>query len=286
MLYVDSEDKLVTCLEILKNSDLIGIDTEFVRRETYFAKLSLVQIATLDEVFLLDPLAVKLDNLSAILIDEKITKIFHAPHQDLGIFYHDYHIITRNIFDLQSAIKFLGIRNQISYQDACASILNINIDKTQQFREWNIRPIPQDMIEYAAQDVIYLIAMYHRLKKMMEEKGNFKNFCYYMHQLFEQEGFYQVNFDEIWKKIKLQGNNIEITNKLKLLAAFREELAISLDMPRTHIISDHDLLSLSIYLPSSENDLRQHRIRIVHNPRAKSKILDFCSGLRSNNKSV
>lgn len=280
MLYIDNELKLNDAISHIKSQSEIGIDTEFVRKDTYFANLCLLQISTKEEIFVIDPLKLKLESFVEILIDEKIKKIFHDPHQDLGIFYKNFGVITNNIFDVQASVKFLGIRNQISYQDACLRILNVKIEKTQQFRQWNLRPLSPEMIDYAAQDVVYLINLYEKLRQMMEEKLMYKNFCYYMNELFCKKEFYHPNLDEVWKKMKINEANPKIIDNLTILAAFREECAIVLNMPRGHTISDQDLLLIATKLPANEREMNSLNIKSSFNRSQKARLFEICLGIK------
>jgi ribonuclease D len=280
MLYIESEPKFGQMIIDLKDHELIGLDTEFVRRDTYFAKLSLIQISTKNQIYVVDPLVVNVSKISEILLNRNITKIFHAPHQDLGIFYHDFGVITENIFDIQSAVKFLGIRNQISYQDACEKILNINIEKTQQFREWNLRPLSKEMIEYAAQDVLHLIPLFEKLKAKMEEKIIYKNFCHFMNEQFCKKEFYQLDFEDIWKKVKTNERNRSVVDNIKHLASYREECAIELDIPRLHVLSDEGLSLIAKKLPVNDRELNSLNLKLAMNNKQKQKLYEICNGMR------
>ncbi|MDX1923660.1 MAG: ribonuclease D [Rickettsiaceae bacterium] len=280
MLFINTTKQLEDLADILSSEKLIGIDTEFVRKNTYFAKLALVQISTHAEIYLIDPLSLDLAAIKGVLIDKDIVKIFHACSQDVRIFHDVLGIETQNIFDTQEAIKFLGIRDQISYQDACLKILNIAIEKEQQFREWDIRPIPHDMELYAAQDVEHLIDLYNSLKKMMEEKKIYNNFCRFM-ESFSAKEFYQVKFDEMWKKVRTKETNKRFLYNLQLLASFRESCAIELNIPRMHAISDNDLLKITEYLPQSVSHLAKLNIRLSKlNKSLVDKLFDLCAGLK------
>lgn len=279
MLYINTAEEFSVVIQKLKTQKVIGIDTEFMRRDTYFAKLCLIQISTYDDIFVVDPLSFDISEFKEILLSETILKIFHAPNQDLGIFYNVLKVVTMNVFDVQEAVKFLGIRNQISYSDACEKILGVKIEKAQQYREWNIRPLPEDMKEYAGQDVKYLIQLYNNLRKKMEEKLNFINFCHYM-ESFSKKEFYQIKFDEIWKKMKIMGKSNLINARLKELAAFREVCAIELNLPRVHVISDEDLCKVAEKLPCDGKSYKEMNLRSRLTKSQIDKFLDICAGLK------
>lgn len=278
MLIITTTAELKDLVTELKKEPVIAIDTEFVRRDTYYAKLCLIQVATSKNIYVIDPLKLDLDSFKEVLTDKNIVKVFHAPHQDLGIFYNILNTITINIFDTQEAVKFLGIKSQISYQEICSKILNIQIEKEQQFREWNLRPLSTEMLEYAAQDVTYLIQLYNKLKQMLEEKIIYINFCYYMEHFAKKE-FYQVKFDDMWKKVKTTERSQSFFRRLQILAAFRENCAIELNIPRVHAISDKNLVEITLKLPKTLKEFSALGIRTQLTPSHISKLLDICAGL-------
>ncbi|MDX2049765.1 MAG: HRDC domain-containing protein [Rickettsiaceae bacterium] len=280
MLFIDNYDKLEKIAKSLMVEDMIGIDTEFMRRDTYYAKLCLIQISTKSDIIILDPINLDISPLKPILTSPNIVKIIHASYQDLGIFYHIFKIPVSRIFDTQEAIKFLSIKNQISYRDACEKILSKHIEKEQQFRQWNKRPLPDDMKAYAAQDVEHLIALYERLKKLMEERSIYNNFCKFM-ESFSRDEFYKPNFENIWKKVKTNIGDAQFLRALKHTAAFREECAIKLDLPRVRVISDEDLSEVTKHLPQNIKEFRNICKRTSLKDYQIEKLVSLCSGLYS-----
>ncbi|NBO24445.1 MAG: hypothetical protein EBU93_04325 [Chlamydiae bacterium] len=280
MLFVDNEATFTEVIDDLRGQEIIGVDTEFVRKNTYFAQLSLIQISTPTKIYIIDPHLLKIEKLSPIFLSKTIIKIFHACSQDVKIFHNILNIATNHIFDTQEAINFLGIKNQISYQDACLKILARPIDKEQQYRDWNVRPLPYNMIEYAAQDVEHLIELYKTLREMMIQKKIFVNFCKFM-ESFSSEEFYKIKFDDLWKKVRTNETNPKYLKKLQMLATFREYCAIELNIPRARVISDQDLNSITAYLPSNFSDLKRLNIQLGNiKPSMMTKLFDLCAGIK------
>ncbi|MDX1916492.1 MAG: HRDC domain-containing protein [Rickettsiaceae bacterium] len=286
MLLIQNDIQLDAVVEDLLNQKVIGIDTEFVRNNTYFAELCLVQISTLNNIYIIDPYLVKIAKLKDILLSRSISKVFHACSQDIKIFYKDLNLKTNNIFDTQESINFLGIKKQISYRDACLKILNKSIEKEQQFRNWNHRPLPFTMLEYAAQDVRYLITMQEKLKTLMEEKKIYINFCNFM-ESFSSDDFYKIKFDDMWKKVNTKDNSRSHLKKLKILAAVREVWAIELNSPRSKIISDDNLNLIALHLPTNMKELyNSHIILNKFNHNMFTKLFELCSGIKESHNLI
>ena len=279
MLIIETEEKLKEQVKNLRYEKVLGIDTEFVRRDTYFAKLCLIQVSTARDSFIIDPIKCDVSEFKNILENENIIKIFHAPYQDLGIFYNDLKATTKNIFDTQEAARFADIKNQISYQELCSKVIGVNIVKTQKFREWNLRPIPEDMIEYAAQDVKYLIPLYNKLKDLLKSKQRYEVFRSKMAELNSPES-YNNDLEDAWIRIKTDEKSPKFIENLKILAHFREESVIELDIPRQYFLSDNELILIAKSLPQTEKELARLCLRRIPQDKFKTKLLEICSGLR------
>ena len=149
---------------------IIAIDTEFYRVSTYFPKLCLIQLSSLDSSFILDPIKTKLDLniLKEILGNPKIKKIFHSASQDIEIFYNLFKEIPKSVFDTQICLMPLGYSNSTSYAEACQELLKVKIPKDNQFTDWRKRPLSKEKINYALNDVKYLIPLYKIIMKKLK----------------------------------------------------------------------------------------------------------------------
>ena len=132
-------------------------------------------MANKDETILIDPINKKLDLslIKKILYSSKILKIFHAAQQDLEIFFNLYKKLPKNIVDTQICISLLGISNSLGYADSIDYFLNHKIDKTHQFIDWRKRPLSKKKINYASNDVKYLIKLYSVIIEKLKKKKSF-----------------------------------------------------------------------------------------------------------------
>jgi ribonuclease D len=282
MLLIENQIKLDQACDIIKSQNIIAIDTEFERRDTYFAKLALIQIATKEQVFLIDTLSdLDLSSIKEILIDEKIVKILHAPQQDLEIFWHKFGKLPKNMFDTQLAANFCGIAQNISYVDICWKLRSVKIDKTHQTSDWTVRPIPASQLKYAAVDVEYLFAIYDILKAKLKELGRLEEYNHAILNLLQESNF-KIDYARAWQKVRFHERNPDFITIMQHLSAFREECAVVLNVPRKYIATDFELIELCKKLPVSGRELDRLGLqsRYLKQGKYRKKLLELCASLK------
>ncbi|MBP7190682.1 MAG: ribonuclease D [Rickettsiaceae bacterium] len=285
-MLITNQNDLEGLCQKLTNASSIALDTEFVRKNTYYAKLSIVQIGTMEgESYIIDATTVDMAIFNEkILQNPKIVKIIHAPQQDFEIFFYLFKEIPVNVFDSQTAAKFSGFRAHISYADLCKSICTVEIDKTYQAYNWLERPIPKEMLEYARCDVKYLHKIYFKLRDSIKDIGMFRS---EMDKILNLEN-YSTKSSNAWKKVKIRTNFLKNPYILKTLAAFREELAAQLDIPRNFLLSDESLVYICKTLPTSKNELKipEQKTKWIMLPKYQQKLFDLCAGLREDKENL
>ena len=145
------------------------MDTEFVRESTYYPILSLIQIASDDCLGCIDPLAI--DDFSPLveLFDKPgLLKIFHSPSQDLEILYQKFGQVPRPVFDTQLACAVLGYNHQISYADIVRQVTGVQLEKKYTRTDWSKRPLSRAQLDYAMDDVRYLLPVYAHVRQELE----------------------------------------------------------------------------------------------------------------------
>jgi len=258
--YIDDRQALQSICAQFAQYDVLAVDTEFVREKTYFPKLCLIQIASHDLAACIDPLV--LDDLSPLreLLDNaNIKKIFHAARQDLEILKQDLGIIPSPIFDTQIAATLLGLGEQLSYAHLVNHFLKVQIDKGQSRTDWELRPLAQEQISYAADDVRYLIGIYPMMLAELNRLGRL-DWLEEDFRAITEPALYEVNPQEQWQRVsgvqKLRGVQLAI---LQMLAAWREEQAIKSDKPRKWILPDNILLAIAMQNPRRRDQLERIR---------------------------
>ena len=142
----------------------IGLDTEFLRERTYRAQLCLVQTATAAEAACIDPLALPdLSPLARVLTADSVLKVMHASRQDLEVLL-PLAGLTRPVFDSQIAASLTGLPAQVGYAEAVWRFLGQRLDKSHTRTDWSRRPLSTEQVEYALDDVRYLLPLAARLE--------------------------------------------------------------------------------------------------------------------------
>tara|TARA_B100000886_G_C20351738_1_gene461158 strand:+ start:64 stop:912 length:849 start_codon:yes stop_codon:yes gene_type:complete len=231
IIFVDSQSKLTKTLNELSLEKIIGIDTEFDWRNTYYPNLSLIQISTRKKIFLLDCLKLSsLSILKTIFEDKDIVKVFHAARSDATVIFCSASLNISNCFDVQVAEKFLSKEDPKSYAKIVLKYLSLEIDKSETNSNWMKRPFTKNQISYAANDVRFLIKIYNKQKKILKKKNAFLTVM----KLTEREvslGSQKLYIPRL-RKFKFQ-KKIE-----KNLFMWRENMAIERNVPPSYIFKD------------------------------------------------
>ena len=278
---IDTQDKLIELASNLISAQIISMDTEFVRRETYYAKLALIQIAFADNIYIIDVLMTDINILWDAILKSNAVKVIHSSRQDLEIFYYLFKNLPNNIFDTQIAASFCGYRSAMSYADLCKDICGIELDKTMQTSAWLERPLKPEMIAYAALDVEYLERIYIHLKSIIDKRKDSEEIIFQMRDMFLDLSIYKNLPEKAWTKIKFKDRSQNFINRMKVLAAFREESAMQLNIPRGFFITDDQLIEVAKRLPVNIQMLKatSRLEKYAMAPKYLSKLFDICSSL-------
>ncbi len=244
----------------LKSHDHICVDTEFMRENTYYPVLCLVQVASSEEAFAFDPLAEGLDMAPflELLSDESILKVLHAGGQDIEIFVNLTGKVPFPLFDTQIAAMAMGMGEQVSYANLVAHFTGNQIDKGARFTDWARRPLSERQIHYAIGDVTYLAQMFPKMLEKLRKTNRGEWLDEEMARLSEASN-YVVNPEQAWLRLKLPNRKPEVLGRLKSLARWREIEASSKNVPRGRIVKDETLADLAAAPPASQADLSRVR---------------------------
>ncbi|MDR1026563.1 MAG: hypothetical protein LBL47_04105, partial [Lactobacillus sp.] len=176
MKIIDNTKELNTLCKELSKKEFVTIDLEFLRDKTYYAKLCLIQIASIDDAAIIDPLAkdINLTSFFKLLQNKKVVKVFHSCRQDIEILYNLTDNIPEPVFDTQIAAMVCGFGESISYENLVIRILGKSLDKTSRLSDWSHRPLSQAQLQYALSDVTHLVNIYQALKDKLVESGRIK----------------------------------------------------------------------------------------------------------------
>lgn len=259
-LYIDTEEALIALCSSLREREYVAIDTEFLRERTYRPELCLVQVRNRELLACIDTLAIKdLSALSGLLLDTRVTKVFHAASQDLEIFYLLTRQVPTPLFDTQTAAPLLGYNEQIGYANLVREHLGIELAKTHTRADWTRRPLPRQQITYALDDVIHLETLYLDMHRQLTELGRLD----WLQPEFEQAAQaerYDQPAGERWKKIRniqrYKGASLAI---IQALAKWREIKAREINQPRNWLLKDDVLLNIAQQKPHNATELAHIR---------------------------
>ena len=258
---ITTTEALADLCERLAKSEFVAVDTEFMRENTYWPELCLVQIANEEEAAAIDPLAegIDLGPLLDLLTDnEDVLKIFHAGGQDVEIIVNLTGKTPHPIFDTQIAMMAISQSEQIGYANLVESWLGITVDKGARFTDWSRRPLTDRQIEYAIGDVTHLSSIFPKIlnKLVKTDRGSWLNAE--MDKLAETSN-YVVDPEQSWRRIRSQGRNPQVLGRLKALAAWRESEAQHKNIPRGRIMRDETLADIASHPPKQQKDLAKVR---------------------------
>ncbi len=245
----------------LSASPFIAVDTEFMRENTYWPDLCLVQVASAEEAAAIDPKAEGLDltPLLDLLVDnEDVLKVFHAGGQDLEIIYNLTGKTPHPMFDTQIAAMALGLGEQVGYSNLVESMLGKSLDKGARFTDWARRPLDKRQIDYAIGDVTYLAAIFPKMLQRLKRTGRGEWLDQEMERLADPAN-YLNDPQEAWKRIKVNSRKAEVLGRLKALAAWREVEARGKNLPRGRIMKDETLADIAMHPPASQEALARVR---------------------------
>ncbi len=260
--YIANRELLSALCRNLGDSAWLAIDTEFIRDKTYYPRLALIQIANTDSIYCIDPLEIEdLTPFFELIENQTIIKILHAAAQDLEIFFNLRERLPRSVFDTQIAASLLGLGEQIGYAALTKKLLGIELDKLHTRTDWFQRPLGEEQIRYAADDVRYLGQLYLLLSEKLKQLDRL-NWMDSEQERLLNEQCYRPNLEYCWQRIKGAGKlKRRQLNILKHLAAWREQQAIQSNRPRRWILNDNVLLSLAIQQPADPDQLTAMRLQ-------------------------
>lgn len=253
---VNTPDALGDLTRRLAALEWVALDTEFLREETYYPQLCLLQLGWPGGVVCVDPLA-GLDPtpLFDALMRPDLLKVLHASRQDLEMLSHLCGRVPAPVFDTQIAAPLLGMPEQMGYAALVERRLGIQLDKAHTRADWSRRPLPPAWLEYAADDVRHLAAIFPALRTEIAERGRLAWLAPEFDRLADAAA-YQVDPIEAWRRLKgTERLNPRQRGALAALAEWRERTAQSADRPRGWILKDESLIDIARALPADREAL-------------------------------
>ncbi len=259
-LIIDSERLANLCASLAK-SPFVAVDTEFMRENTFYPDLCLVQLADANEAAAIDPKAPGLDMtpmLELLCNNEEVLKVFHAGGQDIEIFYHLTGKTPHPMFDTQIAAMALGQGEQIGYSNLVDLWMGILLDKGARFTDWSRRPLDKRQIDYAIADVTHLSVIFPMMLEKLKTTGRGAWLDHEMERISDVAN-YRNEPENAWTRVKIQSKKPDVFGRLKAIAAWREREAQRKNIPRGRIMKDETLADIAAHPPKSQADLPKVR---------------------------
>ena len=267
MQYVTDQRTLESLCHSLRQSPRLALDTEFVGEDTFIPRLELIQVATATTAAVIDFPAVQASGSLGVfwdlICDAKIEKIVHAGRQDLDLFATHAGQIPKPFFDTQIAAAMVGYGAQVAYANLVQRLHGTKLAKAHTFTNWSARPLSDDQIAYALEDVEFLLSIHTHLQDRLSTLGRSEwvseEFARLETAVGEKSREPQERYQRIrgWDTLKPKGAAV-----LRELAAWREAEARRRNVPRGRVMRDEVLLQLARHPPKSINELRG--LRGVH----------------------
>lgn len=264
--WIDTPDALSELCDRARTAEAVALDTEFVWERTYYPGLGLIQLGLGgDDLHLIDTVAMEgqMQALGGLLSDPGVVKVLHDATQDLQIMARATGATPVNSFDTQRAGGFVGLTASSSLQDLVEWAVGIRLEKGETRSNWLQRPLSESQAEYAADDVRYLLDVYHKLRAEAETRGRLDWVLEEMERYEDPALYSDSDPDDAIHRVKAKGIGRMSGQQraiLRSVAAWRETTARDLDRTRRMVVPDDLLATIAQRAPQSEGDLSSLRM--------------------------
>jgi len=254
---VDNTEQFSSLCRQWRAAEYLALDTEFIRTNTFYSKLGLLQIADSNACYLIDPLCITdWTKFSSLLSESECCFVIHSCSEDLNLLFTFLKVLPVKVFDTQLAAAFLDMGYSVSYQMLVNELLGIELAKDETRSDWLRRPLSASQLSYAAADVQFLLEIQKLFQQQLADKGVLEWFYQECEQrlkiapLFEDQSRWQSLYASISNAWRLSDKGLQI---LQQLCYWREQEARHRNKPRSWIAKDLDLLNIAIQLSEAES---------------------------------
>ena len=283
-ILLESSAQLENAAKQWEGSEVLGIDTEFVRERTYRADLGLVQVSDGRTAWLVDPLTnASLEPLAQLMANPAITKVLHSSSEDLEVLMYVLGQLPEPLVDTQIAAAMLGQSLQLGYHHAVKWLFDIAVDKDQTRSNWCRRPLHARQLRYAAMDVVLLPMMQQKLRSRLEEAGRWQWLEEDVARI-KRNSLLAVEPEKAYLRFPAVGRMDDAGLKaLQALASWREKIAKNKNRARGFVISDSGLMQMARLRPGTYEEIRE--IEDIH-PGALARYQDELLSLIADSQSA
>lgn len=253
--WIDTREDLLRAVDRLESEPAVGVDLEADSLFHFQEKVCLLQLAASDRVFLVDPLAVEdLSPLAPLFANPDVTKVLHGSDYDLRSLDRDFGIRVNGLFDTQIAARFLGL-DETGLANLLESRFGVRAEKKFQKKDWSVRPLPDEMLRYGAQDALYLVPLHRMLRKELRELGRLS---WVEEECAIQSRVRYAPPDEGPLFLRLRGAGSLDARGLSVaeeLLRFRLDTARKKDRPPFKVLGNQTILELARRRPATAEEL-------------------------------
>ncbi len=266
--WVDTNQAITELCQLFATKSWLTLDTEFIRETTYYAIPGLLQFSDGEQNWLIDPTPITDWKPLQELLQSELVWVMHACNEDLEVLHQLTNTTPKQLFDTQVAAHFVGLGQSLGYQKLINELCQIHLEKGESRTNWLKRPLTQNQLNYAVDDVFYLAKGWQKLQQLLIKKNLTDYFTEDMQTLSNWQA---VDPDKIYQKVKFswQLQQQSEINRLQVLAKWRELRAQTKDKPKRRILSDENLIEIAKQNPQSANDFIAMKLL---NPRQISAI--------------
>jgi ribonuclease D len=255
---IESDEALAELLDTQRDGEVVVVDTEFMRRNTYYPEVALVQLcfeSAPDKAWLIDPLAIRHpEPLADLLSDPSTLKVLHSASEDLEVFQRWLGVLPQPLFDTQRAAALLDLGFGLGYRALVHAICSVDLPKGETRSDWLQRPLSSAQCDYAAQDVTWLMQVGKELHARCERDDKLDWVLAdgrdAVSALATEEGATHLRIKSAWKL------NPRQLGALEAICRWREDTARDRNRPRGWIIDDKACLEMATRDPKSAAELR------------------------------
>jgi ribonuclease D len=259
--FVDRPDTAARQLREISTTSEIALDTEGASFHRFVDRIYLLQLSTRDRTVIVDPLNVSAQTLAALgalLESAAVETVLHDADYDLRLLHQDYGWHVRNIFDTRVAAQMLGLR-AFGLAALLERYFGVRLDKKHQRADWSMRPLPADMLQYAAQDTMYLLDLRDRMKEELSAKGRLE---WALEEFGRLEGTRWPEDDSSAAFLRVKGAR-DLTRRelavLRELVPWRDTVAREMDRATFRVIGNEQLLEIARVQPRNREALAEIR---------------------------
>ena len=252
---IESDAALADVLAEAQQVDSVVIDTEFMRRNTFFPEVALLQISFGGTAWLIDPLAISdTGGLAALLTDPGVVKVLHSGSEDLEVFQRWLGVLPQPLFDTQRAAALVDMGFGLGYGALVEAVCQVELEKGETRSDWLQRPLTESQCHYAAQDVIYLHDIWLSLSQKCREQDKYD---WVLADGEDAVATLASNGRDYYKRIKSAWKlDPRQLSSLVAICNWREDTARERNKPRGWIIDDKACLQLAQSAPASLSEMK------------------------------